>query len=496
MFHPFSLCPPAHATGHSAGHGHSVRPLASSAQASLVRALAATALASVAGGAFAQTVTVTEFNIFQPVFTEVFNDRIGNSRFFNGPNTDRVRLSTFVSPSPDSDSVPVMGSSGNLFQSTNGALTSVSITHPSFAPTVRDLVFVGLTSGLGGGRNEYTTTFNRAAGTVAPLLDAWDATPFVVTVKNPGAPTGVTSVTYNAPDFDRNALPAFVTDLTLTGGGLNPRLDWKVPASGTTPTAVSIQVRRIDGESADRTRITSATLVHTRTLAPTATTYTLNEVFSNASRPGFPAGLEVGQRYEVSVQLDTSSGGHLQGRSRTFFEFKPLPSGNNNVSVFLPSVGLNGVFKFDIDVTQGEKVAIDPIVAVGYEYQIGAGNPLFRSLTLPVVGDGSYDLYLFDGVNYSFQTVVQAGAEYFFAAGGVDRFQVRGIETSAGLDPFDTTAFVTTLTFAGDGRFTGTMTPLTQTVAAVPEPETYALMLLGLGAVGFSARRRARAKSD
>lgn len=36
-----------------------------------------------------------------------------------------------------------------------------------------------------------------------------------------------------------------------------------------------------------------------------------------------------------------------------------------------------------------------------------------------------------------------------------------------------------------DGVFTGTLS-----VAAVPEPETYAMLLAGLGLIGFSARRR------
>jgi hypothetical protein len=52
----------------------------------------------------------------------------------------------------------------------------------------------------------------------------------------------------------------------------------------------------------------------------------------------------------------------------------------------------------------------------------------------------------------------------------------------------DATAFVTTLTFAGDGRFTGTMTPLTLTVA-VPEADKYLLLLVGLGALVVVARR-------
>jgi hypothetical protein len=39
------------------------------------------------------------------------------------------------------------------------------------------------------------------------------------------------------------------------------------------------------------------------------------------------------------------------------------------------------------------------------------------------------------------------------------------------------------------GAFAGLYT-ITSTLAPVPEPETYAMLLAGLGAVGFMARRR------
>ena len=61
-----------------------------------------------------------------------------------------------------------------------------------------------------------------------------------------------------------------------------------------------------------------------------------------------------------------------------------------------------------------------------------------------------------------------------------------GIDESLGLDPDNATAFVTQVTFTGDGTFTGTMTAIT----AVPEPSTWAMMILGFVGVGYMTYRR------
>ena len=119
---------------------------------------------------------------------------------------------------------------------------------------------------------------------------------------------------------------------------------------------------------------------------------------------------------------------------------------------------------------------------------LSTGNT-FTSVLLPNIGDGVFTVSGVAG-GASFSQTVSAGTAFNFAS-GVTSFSVGGIELSAGLDPTDTTAFVTGLTFSSAGNINMTQTPITEFVAApVPEPETYAMMLAGLGLIGFSARRK------
>ena len=309
-------------------------------------------------------------------------------------------------------------------------------------------------------------------------LDALDSVRSAFTITNPDAP-GPKSVSFNVPDFDKEGLPSFVRDMKVTVG-LTPILEWSLPPSEVAASTQTIQIRRIDAESADRSRITAATLIRIVDVPITSTSATI------------PADiLQVGQRYEIAVQQDdVVSGSTLTGRSRSFFEFAPLPAGSGEVAVFLPSIVPDGKFKFDITVEVGKKIALDPIAAIGYDYQIGAGDPLFASVELPDIGDGLFDLYLFSGTDWIFDRVLSASEEFFFAGSGVDRFRILGIEEDAGLDPLHTTAFITNVTFAGDGRFNGTMTPIPSTISS-PVPETTTLAIFSLGLIGiFISRRR------
>lgn len=156
--------------------------------------------------------------------------------------------------------------------------------------------------------------------------------------------------------------------------------------------------------------------------------------------------------------------------------------------VTLPSGTLaNGAFAFDVSVNAGDLIYIDPAVAIGYQYQIGAGDPNFQSVVLPIgIGDSLYTLSTCDGTSLG---TVAGGTTYDFGSGGLSCFDVNGISASAGLNPNDPEAFATGLTFASNGDFTGTMTPM---VSNVPEPGTLALLVAGLLGLALTRKRSSR----
>jgi YVTN family beta-propeller protein len=149
-------------------------------------------------------------------------------------------------------------------------------------------------------------------------------------------------------------------------------------------------------------------------------------------------------------------------QSQTYVDFTPTGAGSLPGVLYLPTIGPNGVYNFNLTVQPNTTYYIDPNVATGFTYTIGSGNPNFATVVLPALqGSEPYTISWDDGLHT--EQVLGGNILNFLAtdALGVSTFTVRGIDPAEGVDPRSGTGFVTGLTFVGGGSFTGTMTPLT-----------------------------------
>jgi PEP-CTERM motif len=329
-----------------------------------------------------------------------------------------------------------------------------------------------------------TIPFNPSLGGAWTLTFANGADRLATTTPALGTPPGSPEV-------------PFPERVTISGSGSNPTFNWIVPASFT-PDAIRVAVF-------DKTAAPLANgmrdVVHVQALSGDARQFTVPTLLSSGQS------LKQGNNYSMMIQLVQTRGhgplvgtslGAIAARSSSFFEFTVLERGAPP-QVLLPTVGpapdprtgFGPTYHFTAPVVPNELVFIDPFVAIGYKYATGVGDPNFASVMLPEVGDNLFNVSFSTGQNLM-QLVLGAKTQFFFPDGGVNAFDVTGIERSAMLDPQNVTAFITGLTFVSPGNFTGTMTPL---LAPTPEPTTMLLFGMTAGGLGW-LRLRTRRPSE
>ena len=195
----------------------------------------------------------------------------------------------------------------------------------------------------------------------------------------------------------------------------------------------------------------------------------------------------------TSGVLTLTQRSNINKPGRWYFRFKDGESpGTTLNNPLLPDVREDG-WHFQYTTTQIDQIVwSDPELVFGYDFAIENGSN-FRSVILPVLGDNAYELWLGSAQAPTFMTDIMGGEEYFFSEFGfdlgVDFFRILGVDPELAIDPLDTTAFVTGLTFMEAGQVQWVQAPLSYEAGTyVSEPSVGILFLVGL--LGLVLQRR------
>jgi PEP-CTERM motif len=361
---------------------------------------------------------------------------------------------------------------GNPPNGTTGIATSTStpIAYPLFNQS--STAFLNqISTGIGANAVPYN-------GLNPGLLNSWTLT-FTNSSTNPSSYT-----THTLP-ITGASFPAFANTVTITGGTTTPMISWSGGGNG-----AFVQI--LDKNQCGGGASGNAASCRAMGLSWPNVIYSPGDLPDSGSIQIKNGILNTNDSYVLVVaEVNTRDGStntmhdNEVAISRAYFDFNVNPNAPS-VPISIPMIDSSGVFHFTVEnVGPQTTTYIDPPIAIGYIYQIGAGDPNFASVTLPVLPDQTnpYEIEWDNGLDKAF---VLGGQRFDFTGVGVSEFDVTGIDLANGLNPNDPTAFITALTFETSGNFTGTMT------AIIPEPSTWAMMLIGFAGLGYAGYRSSR----
>jgi hypothetical protein len=398
-----------------------------------------------------------------------FGTEIGNSGYYTGGSFDAFGANVVT---PSGPPLSVGGSS------TSSDGTTVTATQGNVTYTV-----------LYGNSTAFPNMFGRSI-TLTPsgqnLAGQTISGQWTLTAANAG--TSPTSVSVQTPAlaFTTNPLPTNAdSNIAISGSTLNPTISWTPPANNLIPAG---------------NQLTQEVRLFTQATQGSGAYYSSTRLSGSTTSFTIPSGtLTAGTAYSIEIESDLvqvqNGTPTVVSQTRQFTSYVSATATPITAPTFVPTVNPTAsptggpTYQFNNQVTQGIPVLLDPLIATGFIYATGSTtDPNFASVLLPNIGNSSpYQVYTWNGSAFVFDTNLAANTLLNFGPGGVSEFEVLGIDPSLALDPNNPTDFVTQLTFTGDGNFTGTMTPIT---TDVPEPSTWAMMILGFAGVGFMAYRR------